>query len=163
MKVKDMKNQAFQDQMNGHHCWGCGTLNEHGLKIKSYWSGDEAVCTWSPSSYHAAGPKQALNGGIIATVIDCHCVGTAIAAAYRAEEREIGSSPSYWYVTGSLNVKYLRPTSISEEVVLRAKVKEMTEKKTILTCSLTSGGKECASAEVVAVRVPPTWSEKIDV
>ncbi len=157
-----MINRAFQDQMKGHYCWGCGTLNERGLKIKSNWSGDEAVCTWKPSAHYMAGPRHVLNGGIIAAVIDCHCVCTAIAAAYREEGREIGSDPSFWYVTGSLNIKYLRPTSINEEVVLRAKVKEILGKKTTLSCSLISMEKECASAEVVAVRVPPTWSEQPD-
>jgi len=152
-------NRAFQDLMKGHYCWGCGTLNEHGLKIKSYWSGDEAVCTWKPSGIYMAGPKHVLNGGIIASVIDCHSVCTAIAAAYRAENREIGTEPSFWYVTGSLNIKYLRPTAINEEIVLRAKVEEMMGKKTTLTCSLNSMGKECASAEVVAVKVPSTWLE----
>jgi len=106
-----------------------------------------------------AGPKHVLNGGIIASVIDCHSVCTAIAAAYRAENREIGTEPSFWYVTGSLNIKYLRPTAINEEIVLRAKVEEMMGKKTTLTCSLNSMGKECASAEVVAVKVPSTWLE----
>jgi hypothetical protein len=33
----------------------------------------------------------------------------------------------------------------------------MTERKTLLTCSLYSGGEECARGELVAVRVPATW------
>ncbi len=144
---------AFQDQMRGNYCWGCGSLNEQGLRIRSYWSGDEAVCTWKPKVYHSAGPQHILNGGIIATIIDCHCVCTAIAAAYRAENREIGTEPLIWYVTGSLQVKYLRPTPIDEPVVLRAQIKEMNERKTFLSCSLLARGKECAYGEVVAVRV----------
>ena len=54
-----MDRPAFQDQIGGNHCWGCGPLNAHGLQIKSYWSEDddgEAVCIWRPQSYHAAGP-----------------------------------------------------------------------------------------------------------
>jgi len=157
--------RSFQEQMIGHYCWGCGTLNEHGLQIKSYWSGQggrESICTWKPTAHYMAGPKQVLNGGIIATVIACHTVCTAAAAAYRAEGRKIGADPLIWYVTGSLKVDYLRPTPIDEEVVLRAKIEEVAGKKTNLTCSLVSLDKACALAEVTAVRVPSSWVEQFD-
>jgi len=129
------------------------------LQIKSYWSGDEAVCTWQPKPYHAAGPMHVVNGGIIATIIDCHCVCTAIAAAYRAEDREIGTEPPIWYVTRSLQVTYLRPTPIDQPLVLRARIQEMNERTTLLTCSLFGKGEECARGKVVAVRVPSVWLE----
>lgn len=158
-----MRASAFQNLIKGHYCWGCGTLNEHGLKIKSYWSGDEAICKWKPSPHHMAGPKSVLNGGIIAAIIDCHSVCTAIATAYKVENREIGSEPPFWYVTGSLSIRYLRPTSIYEEVILRASVMEISGKKTSLSCTLFSMEKECANADVVAVRVPPTWVDHLNV
>lgn len=149
-----MDQQAFQDKFpdEGTHCFGCGRSNEHGLQIKSYWSGDEAVCTWQPKDYHLAAPGV-FNGGIIATIIDCHCVCTAIASAYRAEGREIGTKPSIWYVTALLQVTYIRPTPMNGPVVLRARVKEMKERKTIVICSLFAKEQECAHGEVVAVRV----------
>lgn len=148
---------AFQEQLSGNHCWGCGALNAHGLQIKSYWAGDEAVCSWDPKPYHMAGPKHVLNGGIIATLIDCHCICTAIAAAYRAERRAIGTEPGIWYATGSLQVTYLRPTPIDQRLHLRAQIKESKERKTTVFCSLFANGDECARGEVVAVRVPPAW------
>lgn len=154
-----MEQRAFQDEISDNLCWGCGPTNEHGLQIKSSWDGDESVCTFRPMPQHMAGPKDILNGGIIATLIDCHCVCTAIAAAYRAEGREIGTEPSIWCVTASLHVTYLRPTPIDEPVALRARITEKKGKKTILTCSLFSKGGECARGEVVAVRVPADWRE----
>jgi acyl-coenzyme A thioesterase PaaI-like protein len=150
-----MSLRAFQDEMTGNICWGCGAANEHGLRIKSHWSDDEAVSNWQPKPYHAGGRGHALNGGIIASLIDCHSVCTAIAAAYRAEGRAIGSEPMIWYVTGSLQVSYLRPTPPGETVTLRARIKEMKERKTAVACSLFSGGEECARGEVLAVRVAP--------
>jgi acyl-coenzyme A thioesterase PaaI-like protein len=156
-----MGDWAFQDMMKGHHCFGCGVLNEKGLQIKSYWSGDESICRWLPASHHMAGPKQVLSGGIIATIIDCHCVCTAIAAAYREEGREIGTEPKLLYVTGSLNLKYLRPTPIKEEVLLRARVEAVHDKKTTLTCSLYTDQEESVQAEVVALQVPADWSAQI--
>lgn len=156
-----MSQLAFQDEIPNNHCWGCGSTNSNGLQIKSYWAGDEAVCTWHPKDYHMAGPKHILNGGIIATIIDCHCICTAIAAAYREEGRKINSNPSIWYATASLNLSYLRPTPGNQPVALRAKIKEMKPKKIILACSLFSKDVECAFGEVVAVRVLPEWLKEV--
>lgn len=152
-----MDEPAFQDQIPGNHCWGCGPLNEHGLQIKSFWDGDESVCRWTPWPYFYAGPTTILNGGVIATIIDCHCVCTAIAGHYRAEGRSMTSDPPIWCVTAALDVQYRKPTPIDREVVLRARIEEQTERKTILTCSLLSGDEECASGRLVSVRVPPEW------
>jgi acyl-coenzyme A thioesterase PaaI-like protein len=69
-----------------------------------------------------AGPQHILNGGIIAVLVDCHCVCTAMASGYHAEGREVTSEPSLWYATASLQVTYLRPTPIAEPVVLRAHI-----------------------------------------
>ncbi len=150
---------AFQDEIPDNHCWGCGSLNPHGLQIKSYWDGDEAVCHWKPKPEHMAGPTHILNGGVIATIFDCHCILTAAAAAYRKQGRSVSSLPLIWYVTGSLHVDYFKPTPIDETVELRSQIKEMKEKKTVVTCDLFSQGEKCASAEVVAIRVPPAWRE----
>lgn len=161
--VLSMVRRAFQDEIKYNFCWGCGPTNEHGLRVKSYWEDGEAVCTFQPKPYHTAGPKNVVNGGIIATVIDCHCVCTAIAAAYRAENRGMDTDPLIWYATASLQVTYLHPTPIEEPVLLRARIKGQTQKKTIVICSLLSKENECARGEVVAVRVPPSWRDmKVD-
>jgi acyl-coenzyme A thioesterase PaaI-like protein len=106
-----------------------------------------------------AGPTHVLNGGIIAALIDCHSVCTAIAAAYREEGRAIGTDPSYWYVTASLDITYLRPTAIADDVVLHADITRIEGKKTTVSCALSSREKVRAQAEVLAVRVPPAWLE----
>ena len=149
--------RAFQDMMADNHCWGCGAENDAGLRIKSYWDGEATVCSFQPSKQHMAGPPHVLNGGIISTLIDCHSIWTSIAAAYRKEGREIGVGERIWYATGSLNVSFKRPTPIDRPVHLRAVVTDLSERRTNLTCTLSSDGRECAVAEVVAVRVPPAW------
>src|SRR5260370_22086610 len=86
--------RAIQDEMRIENwCYGCGPLNPDGLQIKSYWEGDQALCTYQPRAAFMAGPRHVLNGGIIATLIDCHSICTAIAAIYEAERRPIGSDP----------------------------------------------------------------------
>ena len=76
---------AIQDQLHDNFCWGCGADNPDGLQLKSSWDGTVATATWTPDAVHAAGPRHLLNGGIIATVLDCHGVCTAIADAYERE------------------------------------------------------------------------------
>ncbi len=150
-----MSNKPFQDYWEKNKCWGCGSGNEHGLHLKSYWSGDESVSTFIPAGHHKAGPDHFLNGGIIATVIDCHSICTAIADAYREEERELNSEPFVWYVTASMKIDYHKPTPIADAVTLRARVEKREGKKTVVVCDLYSGGDKCAQAEVLAVRVTP--------
>lgn len=150
---------SFQDQIPLNHCWGCGRDNPEGLGIASYWADDRgaAVCEFVPRPEHAAGPTTVLNGGIIATLIDCHSICTAIAATYRDEGRSIGSEPLIWCVTASLDIDYLKPTPIGGGVELIATVVESGRRKTRVTCSVSAEGIERARGDVLAIRVPPFW------
>ena len=67
-----MNHKAFQDYYPDElsHCYGCGRLNEHGLKLKSYWDGEQTVATFWPSPYHMAIPGY-VYGGLLASIIDC--------------------------------------------------------------------------------------------
>lgn len=150
---------AFQDRMRDNYCWGCGPLNSDGLRIQSRWEGEESVCMWKPDPSHAAGPREILNGGVIATILDCHSVCTAIADAYRREGRAIGSEPEILYVTAFLQVNYLQPTPLDMPVKLTARIKERRERRSTVVSELHSNGQETARAQVVAVRVPRSWSQ----
>jgi len=149
-----MSEKAFQDLIGPeNHCHGCGPFNEKGLRIKSFWQDDSGVCRWTPEAHHCAGSTEVLNGGIISSVIDCHSVNLAMADAYKQENREIGSEPKIWYVTGRLEVDFLKPTPVASEVTLNAKVIRREGRKTWIECELKSGELVCAQAEVLAVRL----------
>jgi acyl-coenzyme A thioesterase PaaI-like protein len=150
-----MTEKAFQDYYpdNLSHCYGCGRLNEHGLQIKSYWDGDETVCLFLPKPYHIAIPGY-VYGGLIASLVDCHCTGTAAAAAYRAEGRAMDTEPPFRFVTGSLHVDYVRPTPLGVPLEVRARVKEIKGRKVVMTATLSAQGQVCARGEVVAVQMP---------
>lgn len=150
-----MTDKAFQDYYadNVSHCYGCGRLNEHGLQIKSYWQGDEAVCTFQPRPYHTAVPGY-VYGGLIASLIDCHGTGTAAAAAYRVDGRAMDTQPPHRFVTASLHVDYLRPTPIDGPLTLRAHVKEIKGRKVVVAVTLSAGETVCARGEVVTVEMP---------
>ena len=149
--------KAFQEQYPPEfsHCYGCGSANDHGLHIRSFWDGDESVCVFEPRDYHTSFPGF-VYGGLIASVVDCHSTGTAAAAAYREEGREFGSDPPLRYVTASLKVDYLKPTPMGSPMVLRSRVSEVKGRKVVVETELKVDDVLCARGEVVAVWIPDT-------
>ncbi len=163
-----MNKKAFQDYYpaNLSHCYGCGSLNEHGLQIKSYWADSstaesgESVCLFQPKVYHTAIPGY-VYGGLLASLIDCHGTGTAAAAVYRLQGREMDTLPALRYVTASLHVDYLKPTPLGPVLELRGKVKEIGGKpvgrKVVVAITLAAEGVVCVRGEIVTVQVPEDW------
>lgn len=156
-----MEKQYFQDYMPDNICFGCGAHNDAGLQIKSYWEGEEAVCIWNSQEKYQGWPNI-LNGGVIATLIDCHCMGAAMAAAYRAEDRALDTSPVYRYATGTLNVKYLKPTPNNVPIILRAQIKEIKGRKTVLDCQVWADGVQTVDAEAIAIRVTDSSVKQVN-
>jgi len=153
MSASAVNELSFQDQGSVRYCHGCGADNEKGLRIKSYWDGDEAVARWRAQAHHCGGTPDRLNGGIIASLIDCHSLNLAIARAYRDERRAIGSTPRIGYVTANLNVAYLKPTPLGETLELRARIDKLEGRKIWVSCSLTALGELRATGTVLGVRV----------
>jgi acyl-coenzyme A thioesterase PaaI-like protein len=139
-------------------CYGCGRLNAHGLHVRSRWDGDETVARFTPRPEHTAMPGF-VYGGLLASLIDCHAMGTAAAAAERAEGREIGDAPAPRFVTASLHVDYLKPTPLGTELELRAHVKLAAARKAVVTVTVAAGGTITARGEVVAVRMPASMAQ----
>ena len=149
---------SIQSQIKGNFCWGCGADNHAGLQLQSWWEDDgTTVARWTPAPEHAAGPRHVVNGGIIATLLDCHGVCTAIADAFRREDRPIGSAPDIWYATTAMRVEYLRPTPIAAELRLVGSVREAADRRAAVECTLEADGKVRARAVVESVRVPDEW------
>lgn len=148
---------AIQDRLRDNWCWGCGSDNPDGLHLKSFWDGEIAVAMFTPEPKFAAGPRHVLNGGLIATLLDCHGVCTALARTYDDEGRAIGTDPDLWRATTSMTVRYLRPTPLGEEVELLGRVSAVDEKVMTVECALSAAGKERAVATVVSARVPDEW------
>lgn len=147
----------MQDLYPGNHCFGCGPANQLGLQLKSYPSSEGYIANFLPSPQHNAGPEGWLNGGIVATIMDCHSIFTAIGDAYERDERVFAGDPLIWYVTGSLSVRYERPVPIDREVQLVAHAVQSAGRKTDVDCTLLSDGVPCATARVVAIRVGDEW------
>ena len=150
-----MNQKAFQDFYPEalSHCYGCGRLNKEGLQIKSYWDGEETLAIFQPKAYHIAIPGY-VYGGLIASIIDCHSTGTASAAAYRAEGRDMDTEPPLRFVTASIHVDYLRPTPLGAALEVRAQVQEIKGRKVIVAATVSAEGKVCARGRVTAVQMP---------
>lgn len=149
--------KAFQDcyPENVAHCYGCGSLNDHGHRIKTYWDGEETVTRFTPESFHTAIPGF-VYGGLLASLIDCHGTGTAAAAACRAAGRELGEGPLPRFVTGALHVSFLKPTPLVP-LEIRGRIKELKEKKVVVEATVYANGVATVTGEVVAVRMPESF------
>ena len=141
---------SIQSQIKDNFCWGCGADNHAGLQLQSRWEDDgTTVARWTPAPEHAAGPRHVVNGGIIATLLDCHGVCTAIADLYRRRVARSAADPDIWCATTSMHVDYLRPTPLGPEITLRGAIADgAPEGRIAVECTLEAEGKERARARV---------------
>ena len=142
-------------------CFGCGQGNPKGLQLKSYPLGDDrdgdrgagVTAAFTPWPEHDNGLGY-LNGGIIGTVLDCHS-----AAAVMLEAQRRGWPPlpgaDLSYVTAGLDVRYLRPAPLHDEVELFATVTESDEPQMTVSVELRFDGKVRAQATAVWKRWRP--------
>ncbi len=131
-------------------CFGCGPANAQGLHVRSFVEGDEVVATWTPQPHHQAFPGL-LNGGIIGTLLDCHCNWTA---AHHFMQRSGAAAPPAT-VTADYTVTLKRPTPIDAPVRLRARVVEATERRAVVDATLESNGEVTATCRGTFVAVKP--------
>lgn len=148
----DAIQDAYADDMG--HCYGCGRLNPHGHRLKSYWRDGVAEARYTPEPFHTAIPGF-VYGGMIASLIDCHATGTAAAAAAEAAGVAIGSLR---FVTARLEIDYLAPTPIGCELALRGVPLEVGARKVVAEVTLSARGEARARARAVLVRMPETMT-----
>ena len=76
---------------------------------------------------------------------------------YRAENREMDSLPAFRFVTGSLQVSYLKPTPLGPELEIRGRVKEIKGRKVVVEATVFADGVATAQGEVIALQMPDTF------
>lgn len=131
---------CIQEQYAPHNaCFGCGPANKKGLGIRSFAEGDELVAEWKAEKHHEAFPGM-LNGGIIGSLLDCHCNWTA---AWHLMQRN-GSDTPPCTVTADYAIKLLRPTPTDGVISLRAWVESSKDDRAEIKGELIAGGKVCA-------------------
>jgi len=131
-------------------CFGCGPANAKGLRVRSFLEGDELVAEWVPQPHHEAFPGV-LNGGIIGTLLDCHCNWMA---AWHLMRRA-GTDRPPCTVTADYAITMKRPTPSGGPVRLRASVVEATDDRAVVAGTLEGGGRVCATCRGTFVAVKP--------
>lgn len=131
-------------------CFGCGPANEKGLHIRSFPRGDEVVATFESQTYQEAFPGM-LSGGIIGTLLDCHCNWTA--AYYLMKQAGLDHPPCT--VTADYAITLKRPTPTDRPLELRARVVEATADRATVEGELIAHHKVTATCRGRFVAVKP--------
>jgi len=134
------------------HCYGCGKNNPDGLQIATHWNGVEGLAHFTPRPEHIALPGY-VYGGLLASLVDCHGVATAAAAA--AADSDEGPQR---YVTASLHVDFLRPTPLGPELTLRARMTERRGRKVVVEVEILALDEVRVRGSVVAAPMPGTMA-----
>lgn len=116
-------------------CFGSGPANLHGLRIKSHVRDGRVVTAFQPRPEHEAFDGY-LNGGVAATLLDCHSNRTAINHRMRASGARLAPAT----VTADLAVRYRRPIPSCEPLVLRGNVVEASGTRVVVESTLESNG-----------------------
>lgn len=134
-------------------CFGCGPANAKGLRLKSYVQGDEVVAAFVPWPEHDNG-LGFLNGGILATILDCHSAAVVTHEAYSRGWPPLPGA-ALPYVTAGLDVSYLRPAPLQETVRLGGRVVEASEPEIVSEVWVEWDGKQRATARATWKRWRP--------
>lgn len=135
------------------HCYGCGRLNDEGLHVRTFWKDGAGTARFTPRESHVAMPGY-VYGGLLASLVDCHGIGTAAAARMEQEGQTPGLDPTPRFVTASLKVDYLRPTPAGVELVLHAWPRTLGERKVEVEVEVSAGDQVRVRGTVIAVRLP---------
>lgn len=129
-------------------CYGCGPANQHGLQIKSIVDGNKVIAHFKPQPHHHAFPNV-LNGGIIGTLLDCHCNWAA--CYYLMQAHDLDQPPCT--VTAEYNIKLLRPTPMDTDILLEATLDHVDGDRAVIDGKLIANGKVCDTCHATFVAV----------
>ena len=68
------------------------------------------------------------------------------------------TQPTLRFLTGSLNVKYLKATPLGPPIELRGKIRQVKGRKVIVDVSVSVDENVTATGEVIAIQVPENLS-----
>jgi len=137
------------------HCYGCGTENSHGHKLKSHLVDDRVEARVTVDPIYSGGFPKNVYGGLLASLLDCHGTASAAAFAYLAKGRQLGDElQAIRFVTGTLKVVFHKPTPLGVELILHGKLQSLENRKAIIDLSLGAGDIIFVSGEMIAIQLP---------
>lgn len=121
--------------MSYNMCFACGRENPHSLGMTFFIAEDRSYCSKFTGRPEHVGYDEIMHGGIVATLLD-ECLSRVV-----IEEGLLA-------VTAELNVKYLKPTPIGEELLVRAWIEKYRGKLYNVAGEITlASGEVCAKAK----------------
>jgi uncharacterized protein (TIGR00369 family) len=119
------------------YCFACGANNPIGLKMKFECTETGVKTLFTPTKEHQ-GWNNVTHGGIISTLID------EVMARLVIEMNKSG-------LTSSMEIRFIRPAIIGEELTITGQIKEIREGKIKTTARITANGKTVASGKGIYV------------
>jgi acyl-coenzyme A thioesterase PaaI-like protein len=135
------------------NCFGCGHANPDGFHLRSYRDGHLTVAEFTPRPEHDNG-FGFLNGGIIATVLDCHGAAVVMHEAYERGWKTPPGAPVP-FITASFDVRFHRPTPLGPTVHLTAAPESIEPSQIIVRSELVFEDKVRAAMTATWVRFRP--------
>ncbi len=144
-----MDKKSLQDTFAANStCYGCGPANENGFHIKSFVVDDKIIAHFTPQPNHNACPNV-LNGGVIGTLLDCHCNWAAAWFLMKAQ----GLAETPCTVTAEYKVKLLRPTPMDTELRIEASLLKIEGSRAVIYGELIANEKVCDTCEGTFIAV----------
>jgi acyl-coenzyme A thioesterase PaaI-like protein len=117
--VRGDERLSIQEMLNPQGmCFGCGPANPIGLRLRSFVEGDDVVARVHLSPDHQNGYGIA-NGGIVATLLDCH-TGAVLISELNGYDW-LQHPP---FLTYHLDVSLKRPTPVDTPITLHGRLAE---------------------------------------
>ena len=137
-------------------CFGCGRLNKDGHQLKTFLFDKETISKHTPDKNKTA-IDGIVYGGLLASLIDCH--GTGSASIYYAKENgiELKHYNAPRFVTGNLNVSYLKPTPLNKELTIKGTLKEIKGRKVVVSIAVFCENVLTVEGEVIALLLPENF------
>jgi acyl-coenzyme A thioesterase PaaI-like protein len=134
-------------------CFGCGHANPDGFHLRSFRDGGLTVAEFTPRPEYDNG-FGFLNGGIIATVLDCH--GAAV-VMWEAAQRDWHAAPGapVPFITAGFDVRFLRPTPLGPAVRLTGSPLSIDEGEIVVEATLEHDNKPRATMTATWRRFRP--------
>ncbi len=115
---KESPNPVAVDRSMVDRCFGCGQANEEGLHLGFSRYADGTVETNHRAAPHHCGLDTVVHGGIQATILD-EVMGVAAQLSLPDDASDLAC------VTAEMNLRYLAPVPMDQDVVARAKIERI--------------------------------------
>ncbi|MBT3511378.1 MAG: hypothetical protein HN472_17770 [Nitrospina sp.] len=141
----DMNKKALQDNVKWN-CYGCGTENSFGLKIKSYVDQKDYICEWEAEEKYEAHPGK-YHHGVLTTICFCHGAWAAIAEDCKKSNRDLIDPLEAFYVNESITYNVINPILVGSRILIKARVTLVSGNVAEVTFNIFANSVHCAEAK----------------